>query len=50
MMFTVFYQQYMSWRFKDSISIWHNEDFERLEAKHTRVHFDVGVYEVIRVH
>jgi hypothetical protein len=27
-----------------------NEEFERIESKHTRVHHDEDIYEIIRVH
>jgi hypothetical protein len=27
-----------------------NEEFERIESKHTRVHHDEDIYETIRVH
>ncbi|MBT2682288.1 hypothetical protein [Bacillus sp. ISL-37] len=27
-----------------------NEEFERVESKHTRVHHDEDIYEIIRVH
>jgi hypothetical protein len=33
----------------ESKAIIEKEEFERLESKHTRVQFDVDIYEMIRV-
>jgi hypothetical protein len=37
-----------NWWFGESINEF--DEFERIESKHTRVHHDQDIYEIIRVH
>ncbi|WP_170169037.1 hypothetical protein [Mesobacillus subterraneus] len=41
--------EFKSWWFTDMPKVG-NEEFERIESKHTRVHHDEDIYEIIRVH
>jgi hypothetical protein len=48
MMLTDFLFELKNWWFGDSFD--EIEEFERLESKHTRVHHDQYMNEIIRVH
>jgi hypothetical protein len=48
MMLTDFFFELKHWWFGESFD--EIEEFERLESKHTRVHHDENIYEIIRVH
>jgi hypothetical protein len=48
-MLTDLIYEFKSWWFGDLPKVG-NEEFERIESKHTRVHHDEDIYEVIRVH
>ncbi len=49
LMLTDIYYELKNWWVNGSSFVMENEEFERLESKHTRVHFDVDIYEIIRV-
>lgn len=46
-MLTDFLIEIKNWWFGESKL---NEEFDRLESKHTRVRFDNDIYELIRIH
>ncbi|MCM3667219.1 hypothetical protein M3204_22740 [Mesobacillus subterraneus] len=48
-MFTDFILDFKNWWIGELPKVG-NEEFERIESKHTRVHHDEDIYEVIRVH
>ena len=48
MMLTDFLFELKNWWFGETFD--EIEEFERLESKHTRVHHDENIYEIIRVH
>jgi hypothetical protein len=48
MMITDFLFELKNWWF--GVTFDEVEEFERLESKHTRVHHDENIYEIIRVH
>jgi hypothetical protein len=48
LMFNFIYYEFKNWWFGESIDPM--EEFELLESQHTRVHHDVDIYEVIRIH
>lgn len=47
-MLTVIFYEFKSWWFGESSSKIDIEEFERIESKHTRVHLDKDIYEIIR--
>ncbi|WP_163099817.1 hypothetical protein [Peribacillus alkalitolerans] len=49
MMLSDIFYEFKNWWIGESRTTVENEEFERLESKHTRVHFDVDIYEIIRV-
>ncbi|MEH7014835.1 hypothetical protein V7087_29210 [Neobacillus niacini] len=49
-MFTELFLELKNWWFGESMYNEEMEEFERIESKHTRVHHDEDIYEMIRVH
>lgn len=47
-MFNYIYCELKNWWFDEPID--HLDEFELIESKHTRVHHDDDIYEIIRVH
>lgn len=47
-MFTYIFFDLKNWWFGETVDRY--EEFELVESKHTRVHYDEDIYEVIRVH
>lgn len=41
--------EFKNWWFSFPSPMIDNDEFERIESKHTRVHFDVDINEMIRV-
>lgn len=50
MMLTDIIYEFKNWLLGDSVPKVGNEEFERIESKHTRVHHDEDIFEIIRVH
>ncbi|WP_175596714.1 hypothetical protein [Bacillus sp. MRMR6] len=50
MMLTDLFIEIKNWLLNDSISTDALKEFERIESKHTRVHHDEDIYEIIRIH
>lgn len=49
-MLTDFVHEFKNWLFGASLPSVEMEEFERIESKHTRVHHDEDIFEIIRVH
>lgn len=49
-MFTDLVFEFKNWWYGESVPDMEMEEFERIESKHTRVHHDEDIYEIIRVH
>lgn len=49
-MLTEILYEFKNWWFKESAANDDIEEFFRIESKHTRVHHDEEIYEIIRVH
>lgn len=49
MMLTIIITEFKNMWFGKSRTNVNLEEFDRLESKHTRVRFDKGIYEIIRV-
>jgi hypothetical protein len=49
-MLTEFFLEFKNWWFGESMYNVEIEEFERIESKHTRVHHDEDIFEMIRVH
>ncbi|MDQ1002522.1 hypothetical protein QFZ28_002922 [Neobacillus niacini] len=49
-MFTELFLEFKNWWFGESMYDEEIVEFERIESKHTRVHHDEDIYEIIRVH
>jgi hypothetical protein len=49
-MLTDIFLEFKSWWLGKSVSSDKMDEFERIESKHTRVHYDEDIYEIIRVH
>lgn len=50
MMLTDLFIEIKNWLLNDSNSTDVLEEFERIESKHTRVHHDEDIFEIIRIH
>ena len=48
LVFNYIYYELRNWWFEETID--QTVEFERLESKHTRVHYNEDIYESIRVH
>lgn len=49
-MFTDLVFEFKNWWYGENLADMEMNEFERIESKHTRVHHDEDIYEIIRVH
>ena len=49
-MLTELFLEFKNWWFGETMYNEEIEEFERIESKHTRVHHDEDIYEMIRIH